>query len=122
MIGVALLAVGDAEAVDGACLEVHHLKVGLGMPDGEGAVVGYGVKEISAIRADAGVADTSLTEERVDLGADGACSLVEGDADEAVLQVLNVPRQAYGVCSAVVDVLAVRRECGEGLEFQTVAE
>ena len=57
MIGVALLAVDNGKGVDGACLQIHHLKVSLGMPDGEGAVVGYGVEDIAAVGRDVGVAD-----------------------------------------------------------------
>ena len=57
MISVAFLAINDGEGVDGASLKIHQLKVCLRMPNGKSTIVGDGVEEITAVRADAGMAD-----------------------------------------------------------------
>ena len=94
VIGVALLAVHNRESVDGACLKVHHLEVCLRMPDGEGAVVGDRVEQITAVGTDAGMADglffillwhSNMLNEGVDRSAEGGCGFIEGDSDESVL-------------------------------------
>ena len=54
--------------------------------------------------------------------SDGASGLIEGDAHKAVLEILDVTRQNDAVGHAIVDVFAVWRESGEGLELQAVAQ
>ena len=122
VVGVALGAVHDGEAVCRPRCQVHHLKVCLGVPDGECAVVGHRVEQEAAVGRDARVADGRGRGQCVDLCADGARCLIEGNAHEAILQGLDVCRQADAVGCAVIDVLAVGREGGEGLELQAVAQ
>ena len=140
VIGVALGAVDGGERVGGPGLEVEHAEVGLGVPDGEGAVVGHGVEQPPPVGADAGVADGALRpggrragslsrrlrqcrstpDDGIHPLAEAARPLVEGDAHQGVLQAPDVARQADGVGGAVVDVAAVGRERREGLEHEAV--
>ena len=52
VISVTLCTIDNGESVDGACLQVHHLEISLWVPDGEGAIVGNGVKYILTIWTD----------------------------------------------------------------------
>ena len=57
VIGIALLTVYHAEAIHFSCLQVHHIEVSLGMPDREGAVIGYRKETVSAVRTYLRMAD-----------------------------------------------------------------
>ena len=57
VIGIALVAVHDAEAIHFPCLQVHHIEVSLRMPDREGAVIGYRKETVSAVRTYLRMAD-----------------------------------------------------------------
>lgn len=85
VISVALLTIDVVEVVDGACLEVHHLEVSLRVPDGESAVIGYGIENETSIRAETRMTNTPFAKKCVDLRADGTSALVEGNADETIL-------------------------------------
>lgn len=61
VISVALLTIDVVEVVDGASLEVYHLEVSLRVPDGEGAVIGYRVKNESSVGTNTGMANAPLT-------------------------------------------------------------
>ena len=107
MIGVALLAIDYAKAVNSTRLQVYHLQVGLRVPDREGAVIGYGIEDEASVRTDARMTYTPFTKKCIHLSTYGASALIKGNADETVLQVLDVMGQTHGVGTAIVDVLAV---------------
>ena len=114
MVSVAFFTIDNVEGVYLASLQIHHLKVGLWMPDGESAIVGYRIEDVTAIGRDAGMADTcfrlrrhSGIQQGIYLGADSASLFVEGNTDQTVLQVLYIFWKINGVSTAIVDVLAV---------------
>ena len=94
MISVALVAVYDTERVDPPGRKVHHPQVALLMPDGEGAIVGDGVKQVSAVGGYFRMAYRQLLssvnipvgiDEGIDFITNRSRCLIEGDAQEAVL-------------------------------------
>ena len=85
MVRVALLAVHHAKAVNSTRLQVYHLQISLRVPDGESAVIGYGIENETSIRAETRMTNTPFAKKCVDLRADGTSALVEGNADETIL-------------------------------------
>ena len=61
-------------------------------------------------------------EKGVSLSADGTSLFIKGNAHKAVLEFFDVTRQNNAIGRTIIDVLAIRREGGEGLEFQTVSK
>ena len=122
VISIALGTIRDAKCINLTRLQVHHLQIGLWMPDGEGAVVGYGIKNVLTVGADTWMAYTTLLVKCIYLSADGARFLVKGDAYQTILQLFDVLRQTHTIGRTVVDVLAIGREGRECLELQTVGK
>ena len=112
------------------------------MPDGEGAVVLHGEEQVAAVGADARMTDGGRNagcrellaacrqlrpddlwaENGVYLRTQLARLFIEGNAAETVLQLLELLGQLHMRRPAEIDVAAVGREGGEGLESQTVGE
>ena len=65
---------------------------------------------------------SNMLNKGINLGAKGGGSLIEGDADEAILQVLDIAGQGDAVSHTVVDISAIRREGGEGLKPGAVTQ
>ena len=142
MIGVALLAIDVVEHHQTAGPQVEQALLALAMPDGEGAVVLHGEEQVAAVGADARMADggrnagcgellAACRQHRPDdLWAENGVYLrtqlarlfIEGNAAETVLQLLELLGQLHMRRPAEIDVAAVGREGGEGLESQTVGE
>ena len=61
-------------------------------------------------------------EKGVGLSAEGTSLFIKGNAHKAILEFFDVTRQNDAVGRTIIDVLAIRRKGGEGLEFQTVSK
>ena len=112
-------------------MNIHHLKISLWVPDGEGAIIGHGIEQIMPVRTDAGMAYGAFCvlrqcrrrpDDSIHLVSYSARFLIEGDTAQAILQLLDIPRQENAVRHTVVDIFSIGREGGEGLELQGVAE
>lgn len=122
VIGIALLAVYDAEAVYLSGLQVEHTEVCLWMPDREGAIVGNGEEAVSSVGTYLRMAYRALRIERIYLRTECSRPVFEWDADKSIFQTLQILcLQIFPVGYAIVDVSAVGREGREGLEFCAVA-
>ena len=65
--------------------------------------------------------DTPLRENGVNPITYLSGMLIEGDTNKPVLQLSDILRKNDAISFAIVDVLAIGRECREGFELQAVA-
>ena len=86
MIGVALVAVYNTKGINHSCLKIHHLQVGLRVPDRESTIVGHGIEQEPAVRTDAWMTDGALrtlwrccNSQRIYFSTDRAAFLIKGN-------------------------------------------
>ena len=93
---------------------------GFTVPNGECAVIGYGVQKPFPVRRHSRMTDASFPRQagdyRIGVSPESAACRVKGYAAKTVADTVDSRRHVRSLCHAVIDALSVDAECGERLK------